>query len=117
MVKGLTEVISSEKLLKKKKISALENRRMLKDQVVMRFDSYKNAFNFAINFYFKYLVPKYGEERAGEFPIMKITPLRNIREVLDELFGFKKRSPKHETWFAIPNSRLEEVEEYLTSKY
>ena len=62
-----------------------------------------------------YLIPKYGEEKAKEFPMAKAELYENVDNAMMELIGVKKRDLNRETWLIVPNYRFDEVQYYLSN--
>ncbi|MBU2053253.1 MAG: hypothetical protein ABIJ14_01965 [Nanoarchaeota archaeon] len=106
------EILTAQELYDKGEIDALEVRdlSLFADKKVIIFSNPEEGVEFAYNFVHKYLIPKYGKDEAAKFPMVKIGPASE--DLFAEEIGAipKKQRP---IWFAIPEDRFSDIEEFL----
>ena len=107
------EILTAKKLLDKGEIDPLEfqNPRIFGNRKVMCFSDEKEGILFAYAFVHQYLIPKYGKEEAARFPLLKTGPARE--DMLSEILEITPPPTSNPVWFAIPENRFSEVEEFL----
>ena len=107
------EILTAQELYERGEIDAFEvqDPHLFGNGRIMQFSDPNEAVNFAYAFAHRYLVPKYGLEEAAKFPIVKTGPAR--KGLLGETLGIVREPSPNPIWFAIPDDRFSEVEEFL----
>ena len=107
------EILTAKELLDKREIDPLEfqDPHLFGDRRVMCFSDLNEGIQFAYAFVQQYLIPKYGKEEAVKFPFLKTGPARE--NLLAEMMGVIPEPSPNPVWFAIPEERFPEVEEFL----
>jgi hypothetical protein len=123
IMEGLLEVISSEKLFKKKELNPLDEfeSSMFRNKTIMRFQNLENAIKFGRGFVINYLIPTYGQKEALKFPMDRSEPAEIMHSLDDacrkfaESLELAQRNPNKEVWLVIPKDRYSEVQKYIDS--
>ncbi|MFO8016107.1 MAG: hypothetical protein R6U32_03310 [Candidatus Woesearchaeota archaeon] len=107
------EILTAQELYQRGEIDEFEvqDPHLFGDRRVMKFSDQEEGLNFAYAFVHQYLVPKYGREEAAKFPMAKTGPAR--KDLLVESLGTVPEPSPNPVWFAIPEDRFPEVEEFL----
>jgi len=103
----MLEIITAQELYKQGQIEKEELESKFKSKTIIKFDSYKEAREFGIQFVHNYLIPKYGIEEAKRFPMTRSGPA--IDDFTRQLLDPEERP----TWLVVPTERFYEVGEYL----
>jgi hypothetical protein len=109
------EIVTAQQLFDKGEIDALEvnDPKLFANRRVVKFSDLREGMQFAYDFVHQYLVPKYGRDQASKFPMAKTGPSRDAGAMLTEMLGLAKSQSPQPVWFAVPEERFVEVEEFL----